>query len=175
MHLSDKYVCMKLSEFLTGEHGRIAKRATIHNAGQCQRGSWLGGTARTPKEAVEGGPSVLERSCQLGDIRDFRIFPFGGDLHIQINTLGKGLHYPEAHKLAYQAATAAPARAAEFGFYQPVDGQDFFKLTVRERLTALGLRPVELPFTERGAEPIVIAKLINGAVGARIRFSSPTI
>jgi fructose 1,6-bisphosphatase len=30
---------------------------------------------------------------------------------------------------------------------------------------ALSIRPVEFPFTERRAEPILIAKLINGAVG----------
>jgi hypothetical protein len=30
---------------------------------------------------------------------------------------------------------------------------------------ALSIRPVEFPLTERRAEPILIAKLINGAVG----------
>jgi fructose 1,6-bisphosphate aldolase/phosphatase len=108
---------------------------------------------------------VLQKAQQNGDIRDYRVYPFGNDLHLQVNTLGQGLHNPKVHKLAYEAAAAAFTKASELGLYRSTEGKDFFQLSPRERLAALQLRPVEFPFTERGSEPLVIAKLMNGAVG----------
>ncbi|MBI3303721.1 MAG: fructose 1,6-bisphosphatase, partial [Deltaproteobacteria bacterium] len=109
---------------------------------------------------------ALRKAQQNGDIRDWRAYAFGGDLHLQINTLGQGLHNPQVHKVAYEAATAALTLASDSGLYRPVEGKDFFRLSPSARIEALRLRPLEFPFTERGSEPIVVAKLMNGAVGA---------
>lgn len=151
-------------EFLAQEHERAAKRVvlTVTSANLLR---WLGGLSSIPQEVVEAARAVFYKAQKNGLIRDFRVHPFGKDLHLQINTLGQGLHNPKVHRLAYEAATAALARAAEAFLYRPIDGQDFFHLSTQERIAALHLRSVEFPFTERGAEPIVIAKLINGAVG----------
>jgi len=156
---------MSLKEFLAEERERVKKRATL-TVVSANIGRWLGGLSSIPNEAVAAAHGVLLQAAQGGLIRDFRVYPFGQDLFLQLNTLGQGLHHPKVHKLAYEAAVASLSKAAEKKWYRPIEGQDFFRLAARERIVALRLRPVELPFTERGAEPIVIAKLMNGAAGA---------
>src|SRR3989442_5586781 len=148
-----------------GERERGGKRATIPIVSANLR-RWPGGLSSIPPEVVEAGRAVLQKAQQSGDIRDYRLYAFGQDLHLQINTLGQGLHNPKVHRLAYEVATAALTQAADSGLYRPLNGTDFFRLSPRERIVALHLRPVEFPFTERGAEPIIIAKVVNGAVGA---------
>ncbi len=152
-------------KFLAEERERGGKRATITIV-SANLLRWLGGLSSIPPEVVEAGRAVLQKAQQSGDIRDYRLYAFGQDLHLQINTLGQGLHNPKVHRLAYEVATAALTQAADSGLYRSLNGTDFFRLSPRERIVALHLRPVEFPFTERGAEPIVIAKLMNGAVGA---------
>jgi fructose 1,6-bisphosphate aldolase/phosphatase len=156
---------MTRSEFLAQERERVTKRATV-SVVSANLLRWLGGVSSIPHEVAEAARAVLRRAQQNGDIRDWRAYAFGNDLHLQINTLGQGLHNPKVHKLAYEAATAALSLASDSGLYRPVDGQDFFRLSPSGRIAALQLRPVEFPFSERGSEPIVIAKLMNGAVGA---------
>jgi len=156
---------MDLSEFLVGEKERLAKRATI-TVVSADVGRWLGGLSAIPEGIIEAARAVLRQARQEGEIRDFRVYPFGNDLHLQVNTLGQGLHHPNAHKLAYEAVNAVLAEAQRNHLYRPINGQDLSRLSPAERIAALSLRPVEFPFTERGAEPIVIAKLLNGAVGA---------
>jgi len=156
---------MTREEFLAKERERIAKRATITII-SANLVRWLGGLSSIPEEVIEAGKAVLEKARKNGDIQDFRVYAFGHDLHLQVNTLGQGLHHPRVHNLAYEAAAAALARAAEAGWYRPIDGQNFLQLSTAQRIASLHLRPVEFPFTERGAEPIFIAKLINGGVGS---------
>jgi fructose 1,6-bisphosphate aldolase/phosphatase len=127
---------------------------------------WLGGLSSIPDEVIAAAQAALRKAQESGLVRDFRAVAFGNDLHLQLNTLGQGVQNAKVHRAAYDAAVAALARAAEAGLYRPLDGRDLLTLPARDRLAALSVRPVELPFTERGAEPIIIAKLMNGAVGA---------
>src|SRR5262249_11460143 len=99
-------------------------------------------------------------------IRDYRLYALGSDLIMQLMTLGQGLHSPKIGALASEVVTAALTRASDAHVYHPLDEGDFFRLTPRQRMAALRLRPLEFPFTERGAEPLIIAKIMNGAVGA---------
>ncbi|HEV8712272.1 MAG TPA: fructose 1,6-bisphosphatase, partial [Candidatus Binatia bacterium] len=156
---------MTRSEFLAQERERVAKRATI-TAVSANLLRWLGGISSIPYEMAEAARAVLRRAQQNSDIRDWRVYAFGNDLHLQLNTLGQGLQNPKVHTIAYEAATAALSLASDLGCYRPADGKDFFRLSPSQRIEALHLRSVEFPFTERGSEPIVIAKLMNGAVGA---------
>ncbi|MEW6298652.1 MAG: fructose 1,6-bisphosphatase [Thermodesulfobacteriota bacterium] len=156
---------MTRNDFLAQERDRAAKRATVTVvAANLLR--WLGGISGIPREVVEAARAVLRRAHENGDVRDWRAYAFGNDLHIQLNTLGQGIHNVRVHRLAYEAASAALTLASDLGLYRPVDGTDFFRLAPSERITALQLRPVEFPFTERGSEPIIIAKVLNGAAGA---------
>lgn len=154
---------MTKEEFLENEKSLAPRRATILIV-SAKLSPWLGSSS-IPEEALEGARERLATARRKGDIRDFRAHAFGSDLHLQINTLGKGLQQKEAHALALEAATAALERAARNGYYRARDGEDFFRSSARERIAGLNLRSLEFPFTERGAEPIVIAKLIHGAAG----------
>jgi fructose 1,6-bisphosphatase len=150
--------------FLTQERERVPKRVTLTVVSANLLG-WLGGVSSIPEDVLDAGRTVLHQARERGDVRDYRLFAFGSDLHMQMNTLGKGLHAPTVPQLACEVASAALQRAAELHLYRPMNGQDFFRLTPSQRVAALRLRPLEFPFTERGAEPLVIAKLLHGAVG----------
>jgi fructose 1,6-bisphosphate aldolase/phosphatase len=156
---------MTRDEFTPKEKERQAKRATITIV-SANLIRWLGESSAIPGEVMAAGKAVLEKAKQNGEIRDFRIYPMGRDLHLQLNTLGLGLHSLTVHRLAYEAAVASLSRAADAGLYRPIEGKDFFRLSTAERIAALHLRPVEFPFTERGSEPLYISKLMNGGVGA---------
>ena len=151
-------------DFLAQEHERLPKRVTmtVMSANVLR---WLGGLSTIPNEMLEAGRAVLCRAQHDGAIRDYRLYALGSDLVMQIMTLGQGLHHPKVWTLATEAVTTALTCAAEAHVYHPLD-EDFFHLTPRQRVAALRLRPLEFPFTERGAEPIVIAKVVHGAVGA---------
>jgi len=155
---------MSREAFIEGERERQVKRTTI-TVVSAKLLPWLGGCSAIPLEVVDAAAEVFSEAQETGTIRGFRTYPFADDLHLQINTLGKGLHNHETHLLAIDAATACLSRAKEMGYYQPVHKQDFFGLSPKEQVRALHLRPVEFPFTERKSEPILVAKLINGAVG----------
>jgi fructose 1,6-bisphosphate aldolase/phosphatase len=152
-------------EFLIQEKQRSAKRTTI-TVVSANLIRWLGGISSLPREVIEAGEAVLNKAKGEGRIRDFRVYAFGQDMHLQVNTLGEGLHSQRVHQLIYEAVHAALSRGADAGLYRPAQGQDFFRLPAAERIAALRLRPVEFPFSERGSEPIYIAKVINGAVGS---------
>ncbi len=156
---------MKRGEFLEAERERVPKRTTMTVA-CADLLRWLGGLSSIPEEVVTGARALLEEAKQEQQIRDFRLHPFGRDLLLQVTTLGQGLHNERTHGLIVEAFSAALGKARRVGAYAPVDGRDFFDLGPRERIVALRLRPVELPFTERTAEPLFIAKMIGGAMGA---------
>ena len=119
-------------KFSAEERERGGKRATITIV-SANLLRWLGGLSSIPPEVVEAGRAVLQKAQQSGDIRDYRLYAFGQDLHLQINTLGQGLHNPKVHRLAYEVATAALTQAADSGLYRPLNGTDFFRLSPRER------------------------------------------
>lgn len=156
---------MTRDEFLSLERGRIEKRATITIV-SANLLRWLGGLSILPQEIIEAASSFLSRARQEGQIRDFLIYPLGRDLHVQVNTLGQGLRQISVHKLIWEALHLAMLKAADLGFYRPLGEEDYFQMPLGERGKAWHLRPVEFPFTERGSEPIFIAKLINGAIGS---------
>src|SRR5262249_43843405 len=152
-------------DFLAQERERVSKRVTmtVMSANVLR---WLGGLSTIPDELLEAGRAVLGRAQHDGAIRDYRLYALGSDLVMQVMTLGQGLHNAKVGALASEVVTAALTRASDAHVYYPLDEGDFFRLTLRQRMAALRLRPLEFPFTERGAEPIIIAKIINGAVGA---------
>jgi fructose 1,6-bisphosphate aldolase/phosphatase len=153
-------------DFLAQERERVPKRVTMTMM-SANALRWLGGLSTIPNEVLEAGRTVLCRAQQDGAIRDYRLYALGSDLVMQIMTLGQGLHNSKVCALASEVVTTALTCAAEAHVYHAIPGEgDFFHLTPRQRVAALRLRPLEFPFTERGAEPIVIAKVVNGAAGA---------
>lgn len=156
---------MTRDEFLSLENTRIKKRVTITIV-SANLMRWLGGLITMPSEIMEAVSSSLFKSREDGRIKDFLVYALGRDLHLQVNTLGRGLHDAFVHKVIWAALQAGMSKALELGFYRSGQDEDFFQMAPEKRLAALNLRVVEFPFTERGSEPIYIAKLINGAAGA---------
>jgi fructose 1,6-bisphosphate aldolase/phosphatase len=160
----DEEEVMSREEFLFQERERLGKRGTIAVV-SAKILPWLDGFSSIPDEVVEAAAAVLDKAADAGNIRGRRVHAFADDLHIQVNTLGLGLHHRATHHLAFRAATEALRRAAEWGYGGTKQGTDFFRLSPEAQLSALHVRPLEFPFTERKAETILIAKLINGGVG----------
>lgn len=156
---------MTREEFLAKEASRIGQRVTITIV-SANLIRWLGGLFTIPQEIMEAASTILTQARQEGEIRDFLIYPLGKDLHLQVNTLGKGTHNISIHKIIWKALEEAMAKASELGFYRPLKGEDYLQMNPVERLAGLRVRPLEFPFTERGSEPLYIAKLINGAIGS---------
>lgn len=156
---------MTREEFDKEEEQRTPKRTvlTLASAGLLR---WLGGSSSIPDEVTAGARAVLEAAKQSREIKDYHVHPFGADLLIQTTALGVGLRPLQVHKLIRQAFHGALSRALNTGFYRPADGSDFFGLADKERCTGLGLRLLDFPFTERGAEPIFVAKMMQGGAGA---------
>jgi len=121
-------------------------------------------TFTLPDEVIEAAKNVLEAYKSTGEIKDYVVYGFGQDLHVQINTYGLGTQNPRIQSLGMEAALAAVNAAASHGYPAKVNGKDFSALSLHEKTKALNIRPVELPFTERGAEPIFISKAINGGM-----------
>ncbi|MGE5311573.1 MAG: fructose 1,6-bisphosphatase, partial [Nitrospirota bacterium] len=155
---------MNREEFLLRERDLAKKRSTITLL-SAKLLPWLEGFSSIPDEVVGAARAVLDKAQKDERLRGWRVYAFADDLHIQVNTFGLGLRNPEIHLLAVQAATASLRRASELGYCGTSRGEDLSRLPSEDRVRALSIRPVEFPFTERRAEPILIAKLINGAVG----------
>ncbi len=153
---------MTQEEFERKECERVADRTTI-TVVSANVLRWLEGVSSIPEEVLAGAKARLETARQAEDIKDFRVHGFGTDIFIQVTTLGKGLHNREVHGLIHDAVDAALSRAANLGLSGASDSRD---LTREERLLSLGTISVEFPFTERPAEPIFIAKIMNGGAGA---------
>jgi fructose 1,6-bisphosphate aldolase/phosphatase len=94
---------------------------------------------------------------------------FGDDLHIHLTTFNGDFSPGEdvaafAVNLAKEAAMAALARGIEMGMGSPPRTNPL-KLASAQQETALDFRYLDFPFTERGAEPIFVAKALNGSWG----------
>jgi len=137
---------MTRDEFLAQERERVTECATNTDF-RTSFIRWFRGLSSIPSEAVEAARAVLREAQQNGDIGDYHAYISGNDLHLHINTLGRGLHDPKVHRLALETANAAlaRARAAESGQYRPLNRQDFgwYVVTLehafppRERIGAL--------------------------------------
>jgi len=156
---------MTREEFAKGEGTRVRGRAVI-TVVSVKVLPWLGGLSVIPAGVINGVGEILSEARESSLLRDFRIYPFGNDLVVQAVTLGKGIHNPEIHGLIYRAVNSALTAARGSGLYYPRDGLDFFDLSPGQKIAALGVRPMDFPFTERGAEPVFIAKVMNGGMGA---------
>src|SRR5262249_18823807 len=70
-----------------------------------------------------------------------------------------------AAQAAREAAVAALVRGRELGLRGPLVKPDPRQMGEAELATALDLRQLDYPFSQRGAEPIFVAKALNGSWG----------
>lgn len=143
------------------------EQSTIHLV-NANLGRTLG--PQLPDELIEAARSFLRREDSARRLRGFWVIAFGDDLHLHLTTFDGDFtaagETPEAYvaRLARGAAMAALAQGLALGLGAP-PAQAPLHLSAAEQDKALDLRSLEYPFTERGAEPIFVAKALNGSWG----------
>ncbi len=113
-----------------------------------------------PDEAVNAARDFLRRGQPGKRLRGAWVTAFGDDLHLHLTTYRGDFAPGEdvralAAGWAREAALAALARGREMGLCAGAPAAE----------AALGLRRLDYPFTERPAEPIFVAKALNGSWG----------
>jgi hypothetical protein len=115
-----------------------------------------------PGPVVEAARAALRRSDFARRLRASWVMVFGDDLHLHLTTAAADFLAGEsaaqfAAQAAREAAAAALAQGREIGLRGRLDKPDARQLGPTELHAALDLRQLDYPFTERGAEPIVVA------------------
>src|SRR5262249_24458233 len=123
-----------------------------------------------PDPVVEAARTSLRRPEPARRLRGCWAMAFGDDLHFHLTTFAPALPPGvTAQAFAREGARgpAAPARGKgrELGLRGPLDKPDPRQLGPTEMEAALDLRQLDYPFTERGAEPVFVAKALNGSWG----------
>jgi fructose 1,6-bisphosphatase len=140
--------------------------STIHLV-SANLGRWLG--PAIPDTVVAAARAYLHDQPAAQRLRGVWVMAFGDDLHLHLTTYNGD--YPPggdpaaaAAKLAKEAALAALARGFELGLGTPGKNDPLHRAGP-EQEAALDLRRLDFPYTERGAEPIFVAKALNGSWG----------
>jgi fructose 1,6-bisphosphate aldolase/phosphatase len=121
-----------------------------------------------PEPVVEAARQSLKRPEVARLLRGSWVMTFGDDLHLHLTTFGGDFAQGEAtHAFALrvgkEAILAAVAKGKQLGLCGPVNVPDARRLSDTNFGTVLDLRDLEYPFTERRAEPIFVAKALNGS------------
>ncbi|MCX8073439.1 MAG: fructose 1,6-bisphosphatase [Candidatus Binatia bacterium] len=151
-------------EFLALEATRQNKRvvATFHSVRLLPL---LPGATAIPAGVCDSVRRKLETLVEREAIRSCLVHRFGSDLLIQVNRIGAD-HYCQSPDDEVWAAIrsgledGSKATPDLLGALKPLMSQP-----IQEQCRQLRVRTLRFPFTERGAEPILVAKLISGAVG----------
>jgi fructose 1,6-bisphosphate aldolase/phosphatase len=123
-----------------------------------------------PEAVVEAARASLRRPEVAKRLRGAWVMAFGDDLHLHLTTYSGGWPPGEpppafARRAAKDAAVAALVKSRDLGLRGPVDKPDPRQLSGAELEAAVDLRQLDLSFTERGAEPVFVAKALNGSWG----------
>jgi fructose 1,6-bisphosphate aldolase/phosphatase len=122
-----------------------------------------------PEQVVQAAREFLRGPEPAARLRGAWLMVFGDDLHMHLTTFNGDFQPGEdvaafAITMAKGAALAALARGIDMGLGSPLRTNPLV-LAGTEQEAALELRYVDFPFTERGAEPIFVAKALNGSWG----------
>ncbi len=131
-------------------------------------GCWLG--PALPDQVLDAARDYLQGKDSARRLRGLWVRCFGEDLHIHLTTFNgdfSGGQTPDVYagELALGAALAALNKGIELGLGAAGNAKNPLKLPPAEQQKALDIRRLDYPFTERGAEPIIIAKALNGSWG----------
>ena len=136
-----------------------------------QLGCYL--ASEIPKAVADTAESELSRQVEQAILRGAWVGRFGEDLHLHLSTCNSDFlqagAYPkdpleEVRELALKAGLQALKKALDLKAAQP-DAQKVLSSPPAEQLKALNVRCVHFPYSERGAEPIFVAKAIDGSWG----------
>jgi fructose 1,6-bisphosphate aldolase/phosphatase len=123
-----------------------------------------------PEEVVEAARAHLKQHDASRRLRGAWVTVFGDDLHLHLTTFNGDFPSGEdprvlAGALGKDAALAALARGFELGLGQRKSSGRSSRASGAQQEAALDLRQLDFPFTERAAEPIFVAKALNGSWG----------
>ena len=121
-----------------------------------------------PSQIIDVAREVLDRKIEEGQLRGAFVQGFGRDLHMHLSTYNGDLQQGDSLTVSSQAALAAGLKALEKAQAMGLGTSEAEKLTSlppHTQATALNLRSLNFPYTERGAEPIFVAKAINASWG----------
>src|SRR5262249_9610699 len=129
---------------------------------------WLG--PALPAQVLDAARDYLRAKDAAKRLRGAWVRYFGEDLHLHLTTFNgdfSGGQAPAvfAAGMALGPAPAALAQGVELGLGATGTGGNPLKLSSADQAKALDLRRLDYPFTERGAEPVFVAKAINGSWG----------
>jgi fructose 1,6-bisphosphate aldolase/phosphatase len=157
---------MKREQFLAKEKERSKTRSTITVVSADLEG-WVAGHTSIPESIVQTVKSELEKAKSQGLILDFRVYPFAFDLLIEVTTFGRGLYDMAIHTAILESLRKSLSDFEKSGGTRKDAGKGRVDaISAGELVIGLRLRAADFPFTERQAEPIFIAKIMNGATGA---------
>ena len=145
------------------EKARAAQlNKTMKDFANVRLGPYLA-TAVIPDEAVAAAKAVLAQAKADGQIVASWVIGAGDDLQIQVNH-HQGPKNPAVDRLIIEASTAALKAAGAKGVLKP-SGEALLTASYGDRVKGLGLRTDVFPMAERGADPMIIVKAINGGAG----------
>jgi fructose 1,6-bisphosphate aldolase/phosphatase len=128
---------------------------------------WLG--PEIPEHVVEAARGFLGGKDVSKRLRSAWVMAFGDDLHLHLTTFNGDFRNEDPaafiRKVAQGAIQAALARGFDSGLGVGPKGEAVLGLNGHELEEALELRCLDYPYTERGAEPIFVAKALNGSWG----------
>jgi fructose 1,6-bisphosphate aldolase/phosphatase len=123
-----------------------------------------------PEEVVEAARAHLRQHDPSRRLRGAWVTAFGDDLHLHLTTYNGDFEGGEdpaafAGKLGEGAAVAALSRGLELGLGRPGPAAGPSPGRAAHPEAALNMRQLDFPFTERRAEPVFVAKALNGSWG----------
>ena len=121
-----------------------------------------------PSQIIDVARELLDRKIEEGQLRGAFVQGFGRDLHMHLSTYSGDLQQADSLTVSSQAALAAGLKALEEAQAMGLASAEAEKLSSlppHTQATALNLRSLNFPYTERGAEPIFVAKAINASWG----------
>jgi fructose 1,6-bisphosphate aldolase/phosphatase len=123
-----------------------------------------------PEPVVEAARASLRRPEVAKRLRGSWVMAFGDDLHLHLTTFNGDFSGGEsppafANRVGTEAALAAVAKGRQLGLSGPLDASGGRSMRDAELTKSLDLRQLDYPFTERRAEPIFVAKALNGSWG----------
>ena len=134
-------------------------------------GSFVSG--ELPAQIIEVARQTLDGKIREGQLRGGVVYGFGRDLHIHVSTYNgdfppgdsqNGDPLTAVVQTALAAGLEALKEAQKMGLGSP-EAEKISSLPPPEQAAALNLRRLNYSYTERGAEPIFVAKAINGSWG----------
>lgn len=121
-----------------------------------------------PLEIIDQAAQSLDEKIAAGQLRGGLTYGFAQDLHIHVTTHNSDLDSTSPGTVAMQAALEAGLKALRHAQDIGLASDEITKtlsLDPQQQLSALGTSYLNYPYTERGAEPIYVAKAIGGSWG----------